>query len=86
MHTHLNYLVIVSPPFIPSASAASATIRNFVARSGTSGDSDVTKLTIFDLENKFVAYSGAFTEGVREVMSAWGQVYVLSNDSKVCHS
>jgi hypothetical protein len=33
VHTHLNYLVIVSPPFIPTASAASATVRNFVARS-----------------------------------------------------
>jgi vacuolar protein sorting-associated protein 11 len=51
-----------------------------------SGDSDVTKLTIFDLENKFVAYSGTFTEGVREVMSAWGQIYVLSNDGKVHYS
>ena len=29
VHTHLNYLVILSPPFIPSASA-SVTVRNFV--------------------------------------------------------
>ncbi|KDQ61289.1 hypothetical protein JAAARDRAFT_55962 [Jaapia argillacea MUCL 33604] len=84
VHTHLNYLVIVSPPFIPSASAASATVRNFVARSANTGSaSDITKVTVFDLENKLVGYSGTFTEGVREVMSQWGQIYILSNDGQL---
>ncbi|KII88329.1 hypothetical protein PLICRDRAFT_688881 [Plicaturopsis crispa FD-325 SS-3] len=80
VHAHLNYLVIVSPPFVPSASAASATVRNFVARTTNAGDADITKVTVFDPENKLVAYSGAFTAGVREVISAWGQIYVVSND------
>ena len=83
MHTHLNYLVIVSPPFIPTAGAASATVRNFVARTANSGDADITKVTVFDPENKLVAYSGAFPQGVREIISAWSKIYVLTNDGKV---
>jgi hypothetical protein len=83
VHTHLNYLVIISPPFIPTASAASATVRNFVARSANPGESDITKVTVFDLENKLVAYSGTFTDGVREIISQWGHIYILSNDGKV---
>jgi hypothetical protein len=83
IHTHLNYVVIVSPPFIPTASAASATVRNFVARSVNPSDSDITKVTVFDPENKLVAYSGTFTQGVREIISQWGHIYVLSNDGTV---
>ncbi|KAJ2919879.1 hypothetical protein MD484_g584, partial [Candolleomyces efflorescens] len=83
VHTHLNYLVIVSPPFFPSASAASATVRNFVARSTNPSETDITKVNVFDLENKLVAYSGAFKQGVREVVSQWGKIYVLSTDGNL---
>lgn len=84
IHTHLNYLVIVSPPFAPSASATSATVRNFVARTVDAASTDVTKVTVLDLENKFVAYSNTFTGGVRDVFSASGEIYLLSNDCEVC--
>lgn len=84
VYTHLNYLIIVSPPFIPTASAASATVRNFVARSANPGETDITKVTVFEPENKYVAYSGTFTHDVREVISQWGQIYVLTSDGKVC--
>ncbi|TDL21592.1 hypothetical protein BD410DRAFT_789710 [Rickenella mellea] len=83
VHTHLNYLIIVSPPFFPSASAASATVRNFVARTPVPSGTDVSKVTVFDLENKFIAYSGTFTEGVRAVVSEWGQIFILANDGKL---
>jgi vacuolar protein sorting-associated protein 11 len=89
VHAHLNYLIIITPPFIPSASSASATVRNFVAAASLSRtnsantDSNITKVTVFDLENKLVAYSGAFVEGVREVVSQWGKVYVLGSDGTV---
>ncbi|EIN07034.1 hypothetical protein PUNSTDRAFT_114539 [Punctularia strigosozonata HHB-11173 SS5] len=85
IHTHLNYLVIVSPPFAPSASSASATVRNFVARSGvTSGaNADVTKVTVFELENGIIGYSGTFPGGVREIFSAWDEIYILPNDGKL---
>ena len=84
IHTYRNYIVIVSPPFSPSASAASATVRNFVARNAAPPSSDITKVSVFDPENKFVAHTGTFTEGVREIFSVWGKLYVLSNDGKVC--
>lgn len=82
IHTHLNYLVIVSPPFQPSGSAPSATVRNF-ARTADTTNIDVTKITVLDLENKFVAYSNTFTDGVREVFSSFGEIYFLSNTGKV---
>ncbi|KAF8575784.1 hypothetical protein K439DRAFT_1397850 [Ramaria rubella] len=81
VQSHLNYLVIVSPPMSVSASHASATVRNFAARS--SANTDITKLTVFDVENKFIAYSGTFTDGVRDVFCEWGQIFVLSNDGKL---
>ncbi|KAL1686960.1 hypothetical protein GGG16DRAFT_63250 [Schizophyllum commune] len=82
---HGGYLVIVSPPFSPSASAPSATVRNFYARNAATGETDVTKVTLFDAENKVVGFSQAFPQGVREVFSAWGNVYVLGNDGSVTH-
>ncbi|KAE9408738.1 hypothetical protein BT96DRAFT_970615 [Gymnopus androsaceus JB14] len=85
VHLHSSYLVIVSPPFVPSASAASGTVRNFVR---TTGDdtSEITKVVVFDPANKFVAYSGTFTQGVREIISApWGDLYVLSNNGELTH-
>ena len=81
IQSHLNYLVIVSPPMAVSASHASATVRHFAARSATSAE--ITKLTVFDVENKFVAYSGTFMEGVKNIFCEWGQIFVLSNDAKV---
>jgi len=83
VHTHLNYLVIVSPPLTANATSASATIRNFASRNVGASGTEVTKVTVFDLENKFVAHSEAFTEGVRDVFSQWGNTYVLSNDGKL---
>ncbi len=83
VHTHLNYLVIVSPPLTANATSASPTIRNFAARNVGASGTEVTKVTVFDLENKFVAHSEAFVEGVREVFSQWGSIYVLSNDGKL---
>ncbi|KAL5529475.1 hypothetical protein ACEPAG_5460 [Sanghuangporus baumii] len=83
IHTHLNYLVIVSPPFFPSAASNSATVRNFVARNQLPDRTDVSKVTVFDLENKFVAHSSTFVEGVRAVVSEWGHIYVLTNDGKL---
>jgi vacuolar protein sorting-associated protein 11 len=82
---HRNYLVIVSPPFSPSISAPSATVRNFAAKANDS-HTDISKVVVFDLENKFVAYSGTYTDGIRDIFSSEGQIYLLSNDGKVCTS
>ncbi|KAM0747362.1 hypothetical protein T439DRAFT_344059 [Meredithblackwellia eburnea MCA 4105] len=86
-----TYIAIVSPPLQPSIASASATIRNYARsalssitmpatapNSTTGSGGDVAKVTLFDLENKFVAHSGTFEEGVRTVWEAWGAVWVLS--------
>lgn len=87
IHTHANYLVIVSPPLVASVASASATVRNFVARTfataGPDRDTDVTKITVLDLENKIVAYTGAFTQGVREMVSQWDKLWIIGNDGSV---
>lgn len=57
-------------------------MRNFVARS-TETSGEITKVTILDLENKFIAFSNTFPEGVREVFSASDEVYLLANNGKV---
>jgi hypothetical protein len=81
VHTYLNYVVIVSPPLAPSASANSATVRKHLA--GNPNTTEVTKVTIFDLANKIVAYSGMYEEGIREVFEGWGELFILGNDGKV---
>jgi len=82
-HTHLNHLVIVSPPFFPTASSASATVRNLVALSANATETDVTKVTVFDPKNRLIAFSGTFKQGVRENILQWGQIFVLTTDGKV---
>lgn len=81
LQAHQNYIVLVSPPFVARASAASATVRHF-ARSAES-ESDITKVTIIDMENKLIGFSVAFKEGVKAVISQWGCIYVLSSDGKL---
>ncbi|ORY30605.1 putative vacuolar membrane protein [Naematelia encephala] len=78
-------LIIASPPFFPSANSASATVRNYVSKAAASGSdgNDISKLTIFDLQNKVVSYSGTFKNGVREVFFQWGGVFVLGGDGKL---
>ncbi|KAJ6501655.1 hypothetical protein C8R47DRAFT_1253435 [Mycena vitilis] len=83
IRSHLNYLVIVSPPITPTASAAYRTVRNFAARNPT--DTDITRVAVFDPENKIVGYSGTVTQGVRDIISIpeWGGVYILGNDGSL---
>ncbi|KAJ7456594.1 hypothetical protein FB451DRAFT_1143264 [Mycena latifolia] len=83
VRSHLNYLVFVSPPLTATASAPYRTVRNYAARNPT--DTDITKVTVFDPENKIVGYSDAFTQGVRDIISIpeWGGVYILGNDGSL---
>ncbi|EIW86132.1 hypothetical protein CONPUDRAFT_114267 [Coniophora puteana RWD-64-598 SS2] len=70
---HLNYIIVVTPPSPPP--------RGLSARQDNISES--TRVTVVDLENKIAAYSGTFSEGVREVFSAWGHIYVLANDGQL---
>ena len=80
-------LIITSPPFYPTAGSASATVRNYVSKAGAaSGDTDIAKVTILDLNNKLVSYSAAFKKGVRSVFSQWSSTFVLESGGKVGRS
>jgi hypothetical protein len=46
-------------------------------------DPDAARVVLIDMENKMIAYVGVFERGVRDVVSAWGSVYVLGNDGAV---
>lgn len=55
-------------------------------------EEQVAKVTIFDPENKFVAFTAAYGDGgssegagVRQVVEAWGAVWVLTESGQVGH-
>ena len=71
-------LIIVSP--VPQSS------RNNTVSSLPSSSSpfELTKVTIFDTANKFIAYMGTFSHGgVRTICCEWGGIYILGMDGKV---
>ena len=78
---------MVSPPFVPSSTSTSATVRNYAARApnpAIASQTDISKVIIYNLENKFTAYSeSAFSEGVRDVICDHDYVYIIGNDGKV---
>ncbi|KAJ3871512.1 hypothetical protein F5051DRAFT_446114 [Lentinula edodes] len=67
IHVHSSYLVIISPPFVASAFAASTTVCNFIRATGDD-ISEISKVTVFDHANKFVAYSGTFSQGLTHLI------------------
>lgn len=44
---------------------------------------ELSRLTIFDSENKFIAYAGSFPEGVRGIVSEWGELIVVTYEGKL---
>lgn len=47
-----------------------------------SSASDKQLLTIYDLDNKFIAYSASFDD-VIDVVAEWGSFYILTRDNKM---
>ncbi|KAI7865362.1 hypothetical protein BDF14DRAFT_1826351 [Spinellus fusiger] len=81
-----NYLVIVSPPVTTSSHLSSATRASFNFSSTSSGSTtEITKVTIFDTANKFVAYVGTFMGGVRGIFCEWNAVWIVGMDGKIYH-
>ena len=74
-------LIITSPPFTPTAGSTSATVRQYVSKNGASG-ADIAKITIFDLQNKLISYSGTFKDGVRQVATQWGGIFIFGGSGK----
>jgi hypothetical protein len=73
IHTHGHSLVIVSPPFSPSASSNSATVRRAASvpdPGSSSAAAQSAKVSVFDLSNKFVSYSAVYKHGVQHVIAS----------------
>lgn len=52
----------------------------FTSRDSQSSDKQI--LNIYDLCNKFIAYSAVF-EDIVDVLAEWGSLYVLTRDGRV---
>ncbi|CAG8474557.1 8204_t:CDS:10 [Ambispora leptoticha] len=84
------YLIIVSPPVsqptrltASTRSALSLGINNNTTPKSTPPAYELTKVTIFDTVNKFIAYVGNFSQGVRTITYEWGAIYILGMDGKL---
>lgn len=78
-----NYLIIVSPP-VTTASHFSSSSRTFgISSDRSNGTSDLTKITIFDTANKFVAYVSTFPGGIRNILCEWNSIWIVGFDGKV---
>ncbi|KAK9317120.1 hypothetical protein V1522DRAFT_399450 [Lipomyces starkeyi] len=79
-----SYLVSVSLSAASSDASVQSTLRRFVGSVPSRDDPfDTTKFTILDTENKFVAYTGQFVDGVKAIFAEWGDLYVLGGDGQL---
>ncbi|KAJ9116972.1 hypothetical protein QFC22_004630 [Naganishia vaughanmartiniae] len=73
IHAHGHSLVIVSPPFYPSASSNSATVRRAASVPDPGSSSSAVqsaKVSVFDLSNKFLSYSAVHKHGVQHIITS----------------
>lgn len=82
-------LIIISPPMQATAASSSPTVRHYVAERDKSNSNleksnDVSKVTVFDLDSKFVSHSSTLEGGIRD---AWpgpeGEICILADDGSV---
>ncbi|KAI9309494.1 hypothetical protein BJ944DRAFT_172889 [Cunninghamella echinulata] len=78
-----NYLIIVSPPVTTSTHFSTSSRSLGMNTDRSHGTSDLTKITIFDTANKFVAYVGTFTGGIRNVLCEWNAIWIVGFDGKI---
>lgn len=70
------------PSYRPGS--ARTTNINFQPQPGQqTSSSDLTRLTIFDTANKFVAFKDSFIGGIRGVVCEWGSIWIFGLDNKV---
>ena len=75
-----SYIVVISPPSVESKSIRS-TISNIISRAPDAVEQ--SKISILDVENKFIVHSGSVTGGVKEVFSSWGNLYLITTDGEI---
>jgi hypothetical protein len=47
------------------------------------GNVKFNTFTIYDLKNKFIAYSENRFQNITQVVSEWGSIFVITGDNKV---
>ncbi|KAA1130836.1 hypothetical protein PGTUg99_025402 [Puccinia graminis f. sp. tritici] len=62
-----NYLVITSPP----------------SSTGLKNELEQTRVIVFDLQNRFIAFNSLFRGTVLHVWAEWGELYVLTSSAEV---
>lgn len=93
-----GYMVVVSREPSPAVTSSLLTEANgekdgSVGETGPSFGADGaagTVLTLYDLKNKFVAFSGTFggsnggaPQTIKSVLGEWGELFVITQDKKV---
>ncbi|KAI9312216.1 hypothetical protein BX666DRAFT_1866701 [Dichotomocladium elegans] len=79
-----NYLVIVSPPVTTTSNILSSGRSTLGFSSGRGSPmNELTKVTIFDTANKFIAFVGTFVGDIRGVFCEWNSVWIVGTDGKV---
>lgn len=43
-----------------------------------------SKISILDIENKFIIHSGSVPGGVKDVFASWGHLYFIGTNGVVC--
>lgn len=75
-----DYVMLVSPP--QNSMAKSAPLRSF----GTTQADELFSTTSFRILNsdlKLIAHSEALSSQVHQVLTAWGDIFILTMDGKV---
>ncbi|SNX85173.1 related to PEP5 - vacuolar biogenesis protein [Melanopsichium pennsylvanicum] len=90
IHLSASQVIIVSPPFTPTSSNRGysnnrdSPITTPTSRKGSMTPSEIARITIFDLDNKLVAFTGTFESGIRQTwVGPTGEVLVLSDTGEV---
>jgi len=75
-----DYIAVISPPSVETKG-----LRN-VRQNILPGRPDAveqSRISILDVENKFIVHSGKVAGGVKHVFSSWGNLYLVSSDGQV---
>ena len=75
-----EYIVVISPPMIETKGIRSVLPNILSSRPDAVEQS---KVSILDIENKFVIHSGSVNGGVKQTFSSWGNLYLLTTDGQV---
>ncbi|KAK6539802.1 hypothetical protein TWF694_009992 [Orbilia ellipsospora] len=79
-----SYVVLLLPPQVSSSNntIGATSVRNII---GTKRENvfEISTLVILDTELQFIAHTEPFTGGVKGILYEWGDIHILTSDSKI---